>query len=152
MVQWIRIRLPMQGTWARSPVQEDSTYLGASKPMQHNWVCTLEPTDHNYWACVLQIRKPEFLKPVLQRSHLSEKPMHHKGKHLLFTAIRENLSTAMKTQSNSSFSPPTFFLSVTNYFGRNAEVDIRKGASPKMRYMSLIYNANTNYQLTFPTL
>ena len=144
MVQWIRICLPLQGTWARSPVQEDSTYLGATKPMQHNWVCSLEPTDHNYWACVLQVQKLECLKLVLQRRHLSEKPMHHKGKHLLLTAIRENLSTAMKTQSNSSFLL-FFFFNVTNYFGRNAEVDIRKGASPKMRYMSLIYNANTNY-------
>ena len=93
---------------------------------------------------MLQVQKLECLKLVLQRSHLSEKPMHHKGKHLLLTAIRENLSTAMKTPSNSSFLL-FFFFNVTNYFGRNAEVDIRKGASPKMRYMSLIYNANTNY-------
>ena len=56
----------------------------------------------------------------------------------------------MKTQSNSS--SPHFFFNVTNYFGRNVQVDIRKCASPKVRYMSLIYNANTSYHLTFPTL
>ena len=37
LVQWFRICLPMQGTWVRSLVQEDSTYPGATKPVPHNY-------------------------------------------------------------------------------------------------------------------
>ena len=32
VVQWLRIPLPMQGTWVRSLVWVDSTSLGATKP------------------------------------------------------------------------------------------------------------------------
>ena len=49
--EWWRILLPMQGTWVRSLVQEDSTCHGAAKPVHHNyWACTLEPMSHNYWS------------------------------------------------------------------------------------------------------
>ena len=34
MVQWLRIRLPMQGTRVQSLAQEDSTSLGATEPMR----------------------------------------------------------------------------------------------------------------------
>ncbi|KAJ8784376.1 hypothetical protein J1605_008309 [Eschrichtius robustus] len=37
VVQWLRIRLPMQGTWVRSLVQEDLTCHGATKPVRHNY-------------------------------------------------------------------------------------------------------------------
>ena len=37
VVQWLRIRLPVQGTWVQSLVQEDSTCCGATKPMCHNY-------------------------------------------------------------------------------------------------------------------
>ena len=37
VVQWLRIRLPMQGTQVRSLVQEDPTCRGATKPMRHNY-------------------------------------------------------------------------------------------------------------------
>ena len=58
MAQWLRIRLPMQGTRVRSLVWEDPTCYGATKPVHHN-----------YWAHVLQL-----LKPVLsnKRSHHTE--------------------------------------------------------------------------------
>ena len=36
-VQWLRIHLPMQGTWVRALVQEDPTCLGATKPVRHNY-------------------------------------------------------------------------------------------------------------------
>ena len=49
LVQWLRIRLPMQGTWVRALVQEDTTCSGATKPVCHNyWSCALEPASHNY--------------------------------------------------------------------------------------------------------
>ena len=37
VVQWLRICLPMQGTWVQSLVQEDPTGLGATKTMCHNY-------------------------------------------------------------------------------------------------------------------
>ena len=51
VAQWLRICLPMQGTWVRSLVREDPTCHGATKPMRHNyWACALEPESHNYWS------------------------------------------------------------------------------------------------------
>ena len=36
VAQWLRIRLPMQGTRVRALVQEDPTCRGATKPVRHN--------------------------------------------------------------------------------------------------------------------
>ena len=67
VAQWLRIRLPMQGTWVRALVREDPTCCGATKPVRHN-----------YWACEPQLLKPACLEPVLRnkRSHCNEKPAH----------------------------------------------------------------------------
>ena len=49
VVQWLRIRLPMQGTQVQALAREDPSCHGATKPVSHNyWVCTLEPASHNY--------------------------------------------------------------------------------------------------------
>ena len=37
VAQWLRIRLPMQGTWVRALVWEDPTCRGATKPVCHNY-------------------------------------------------------------------------------------------------------------------
>ena len=37
VAQWLRIRLPMQGTRVRALVQEDPTCHGAAKPVRHNY-------------------------------------------------------------------------------------------------------------------
>ena len=37
VAQWLRIRLPMQGTQVRSLVREDPTRRGATKPVSHNY-------------------------------------------------------------------------------------------------------------------
>ena len=37
VVQWLRIRLPMQGTWVQVLVWEDLTCRGATKPVRHNY-------------------------------------------------------------------------------------------------------------------
>ena len=37
VAQWIGIFLPMQEIWVQSLVQEDSTYLRATKPLHHNY-------------------------------------------------------------------------------------------------------------------
>ena len=79
VAQWLRIRLPIQGTRVRTLVQEDPTCCGATKPVHHNyWACALEPPSHNYWACMPQLLKPVHLEPVLcnKRSPRNEKPAH----------------------------------------------------------------------------
>ena len=67
VVQWIRIRLPMQGTRVRSLVQEDATHHRATKPMSHS-----------YGAHTPQLLKPLYPEPVLhnKRSYCNEKPVH----------------------------------------------------------------------------
>ena len=77
--QWLRIRLPMQGTQVQALVREDPTCCGGTKPVCHNyWACALQPVSHNYWAPVLQLLKPMSLEPVLhyKRSHCNERPVH----------------------------------------------------------------------------
>ena len=37
VVQWLRIRLPMQGTRVRALVREDPIAHGATKPVHHNY-------------------------------------------------------------------------------------------------------------------
>ena len=37
VVQWLRIHLPVQGTWVRALVREDPTCHGATKPVRHNY-------------------------------------------------------------------------------------------------------------------
>ena len=37
VAQWLRIRLPMQGTRVRALIQEDPTCRGATKPVCHNY-------------------------------------------------------------------------------------------------------------------
>ena len=36
VAQWLRICLPMQGTWVRAPVWEDPSCRGAAGPVSHN--------------------------------------------------------------------------------------------------------------------
>ena len=79
VAQWLRIHLPMQGTWVRALGWEDPACHGATKPMCHNyWARTLEPASHNYWVRVPQLLKPTRLELLLcnKRSHHNEKPMH----------------------------------------------------------------------------
>ena len=37
VVQWLRIRLPVQETLVRALVQEDLTCRGAARPVHHNY-------------------------------------------------------------------------------------------------------------------
>ena len=72
VAQWLRIRLPMQGTRVRALVWEDPTCCRATQPVHHNyWACALEPSYHNYWARVPKLLKPACLEPMLcnKRSH-----------------------------------------------------------------------------------
>ena len=37
VVEWLRICLPMPGTWVQALVWEDPTFLRATKPVSHNY-------------------------------------------------------------------------------------------------------------------
>ena len=66
VVQWLRIRLPMQGTRVQALGREDPTCHRAPKPMRHNyWACALEPARQNYWA-----RAPQLLKSTHSRTRV----------------------------------------------------------------------------------
>ena len=65
VTQWLRIRLPMQGTQVQALVWEDPTCRRATKPVRHNyWAWALRPVSHSYWACVPQLLRPTHLEPV----------------------------------------------------------------------------------------
>ena len=101
VTQWLRIRLPMQGTRVWSLFQEDPACCEATKPVSHNyWACALEPASHNYWAHVPQLLKPVSLEPMLhnKRSHCNEKPMHRNKEQPPLAATRESPRAATKTQ------------------------------------------------------
>ena len=86
---WIRIRLPVQGTWVLSLVRENPTCRKATKSMSHDYsASTLEPKNQNYWlllhmqallkrehprACALQQKMPlqwETLALQLEKAHV----------------------------------------------------------------------------------
>ena len=52
VAQWLRIRLPMQGTRVRALVWEDPTCCGATRPVSHN-----------YWACASGACAPQQERP-----------------------------------------------------------------------------------------
>ena len=73
VAQWLRICLPMQGTWVRALVWEDPTWHRATKPLCHNyWACALEPTSHNYWAHAPRAHAPQQEKPPQWEAHASQ--------------------------------------------------------------------------------
>ena len=61
MVQWIRLHLPIPGTWVQSLVWEDSICYGATKPVPHN-----------------------------RRSHPNDNPTHCNEEEPLLTTARES--------------------------------------------------------------
>ena len=100
VVQWMRIHLPMQGTWVQSLVQKIphaaeqlSLSTTTTEPsLWGPWATTTELLCGNYWnLCTLG--------PVLhKRSHHSEKPVHRNKEQSLLTATRESPRKATKTQ------------------------------------------------------
>ena len=95
VVHWLRIPLPMQGTWVWSLLCEDSTCQGATKPMYHN-----------YWAHTLQQLKPACPRaPALQQEKppkwelliLQLESSHHSPQ------LEKSASTERKTQSSQKW-------------------------------------------------
>ena len=80
MVQWLRIRLPMQGTWVQSLVWEDPTCLGATEPECLELVlrnkkshCSEEPMDPN-WRAAPTGSSPHREQPLTENSPHGEQP------------------------------------------------------------------------------
>ena len=71
VAQWLRIHLPVQGTWVWVLVREDLTCRGATEPVRHYyWACTLEPMSHNYWsphATTTEARAPRTCAPQQEK-------------------------------------------------------------------------------------
>ena len=67
VAQWLRVRLPMQGTWIWVLVPEDPTCRGATEPVRHD--C---------WAYAPQLLRPVWLEPMLcnGRGHHNGRPVH----------------------------------------------------------------------------
>ena len=108
VAQWLRIRLPMQGTRVQALVREDPTF--------HNyWAWALEPTSHNYWAHVTQLLEPACLEPVLhnKRSYHNEKPAHRNEEWPPLTATREK-----PARSNEDPTQPKINLKKKNLVSR----------------------------------
>ena len=106
VAQWWRICLPVQETWVQFLIQADPTCLGGTKPMHHKyWACPLEPGSWNYWAHVLQLRKPVCLEPVLcnKKSHQDKKPVYHNQRVAPLTQTRQSSHAAMKTQHKNKY-------------------------------------------------
>ena len=64
MAQWLRIRLPMQGTRVQALVREDPTCRGATKPMRHN---RLEPQLLSLRATTTEARMPRAHAPQQEK-------------------------------------------------------------------------------------
>ena len=80
VIQWLRIRLAMQGTRVPSLVWEDSTCRGAAKPVHHNcWA-------HALWSLCFATSKATAVRSTTARE---EAPL---------AAPREGLYAAVKTQ------------------------------------------------------
>ena len=90
LVQWLRIHLPVQGTWVWSLV---GRIPHATTALHHDYgVCALEPVSHNCWAqapkaCAPQVKPPQW-KP--RAPQLESNP--------LLTTTRESLPTVTKIQ------------------------------------------------------
>ena len=83
MVQWLRICLAMLGTQVRSLVQEDPTYLRATKP---------SATTTEARTLCLATREATMMRTPAQ---------HNEGQPLL-TATRESLHKATKSQHSQT--------------------------------------------------
>ena len=98
VAQWLRIRLPMQGTQVWALVWEDPTCRGATKPVCHNyWACALEPASHGYWAHVPRARALQQEKPLQWEAHALQRRVAPAW------PTRESRRAATKTQRSQKF-------------------------------------------------
>ena len=91
---WIRIRLPMQGTWVQSLVREDSTCHGETKFLCHNYwsPSALGPASCNYWSLCSAMREA-----TARRSLLATTDSRPCVLHLEEAWVRQRRPSAVKT-------------------------------------------------------
>ena len=104
VTQWLRICLPMQGTWVQSLVQEDPTCHGGTKPVPHNyWDQALEPVSCSYGSPMPRTCAPQ-----------QEKPLRFLGK--LHTGPHSGYKISISTKSVDSFFTPSPAFIVCRFF------------------------------------
>ena len=113
VVQWLIIRLPMQGTQVPSVVQEDPICHGANRPMCHNSRASAHQSPSSTAKAATRMRSPD--------AATREQP--------LFAATRERLRTVTKTQCSQKWA---HFLKKTNRKGSFK----KKGAEDPKRHFS----------------
>ena len=91
---WIRICLPMQGTWVQSLVREDSTCHGETKFLCHNYwsPSALGPASCNYWSLCSAMREA-----TARRSLLATTDSRPCVLHLEEAWVRQRRPSAVKT-------------------------------------------------------
>ena len=105
VAQWLRIRLPMQGTQVQSLVQEDPTCCRATKLLCHNyWACALEPASHNYWAHAPQLLKP--LRPRACAATTETESCNYWSPRALSLCSATREATAMRSPRTATQSSP----------------------------------------------
>lgn len=101
VVHWLRIHLPMQGTWIQFLLWEDSTYHGATKPVCPNcWAHTLEPLcsvtrEATGEGCAQEQERPPLLAAA-RESLRTETKTQHSQKEIHFTKCCSKRSVARK--------------------------------------------------------
>ena len=87
VVQWIRVQLPMQGTWVRSLVLEDPACHGAAKPVCRNCWDLCAVTTGTCASKSLRTQKRVALTLCNRRkpAHHNEIPHNQKQNRLFFT-------------------------------------------------------------------
>ena len=96
--------LPGQETWGLmgvwSPIQEDSTCRGATKPVFLNyWACSLEPRSCNYCTHILPLLRLSLWSPwSTKREALAMRSPHTTREQPVLATTTEESRTAMKTQ------------------------------------------------------
>ena len=64
VVQWLRICLPIQGTWIPSLVRKGLTCHRATMPMHYNYrAWALQAVSHSFWGLPYRVCAPQQEKP-----------------------------------------------------------------------------------------
>ena len=128
MVQWLRIHLPMQGTWILPMVQEDLTCYKATTTASHSIsACTLEPvlcnkkTHCNKMPICCNWRKPIPRDPM--QAKINGRREGRKGKNMYNTytqSPRVGFSAALQRpsvgQQQAKFKVPKELSTATLYY------------------------------------
>ena len=92
VVQWLRIRLPLQGIWVWNLVQEDSTCHRATMPMHHSyWASALKPASCSCWSLCSAIRWSTTMRSLHTATETQGGSSNNSKKNLIITSIGEDV-------------------------------------------------------------